>query len=195
MKLAVLASGKGTNLQAVIDAIKDGTLEEASISWVVSDNPSAGAIERANRSGINVILVKKHKMTEVLRPVFEEVDLVILAGFLKIIPDELLNIKPIINIHPSLLPLFGGKGMFGVKVQEEVINSGMKVTGPTVHLVTGDIDGGPIVMQKCMEVRDDDTPSTLQERIHELEHEILIESIKRISKRKYKIMGRKVVFS
>lgn len=195
MKLAVLASGNGTNLQAIIDAVKDGILEGVSISYVISDNPAAGALDRAKKNDIRTVVIKKGEIVSVLEPIFREVDLIVLAGFLKIIPDELLNIKPIINIHPSLLPLFGGRGMYGLRVHDEVIRSGMKVTGPTVHLVTADVDGGPIIMQKCMEVRDDDTPASLQERIHVLEHEILVESIKRMSKQSYKIIGRKIIFS
>ena len=120
--------------------------------------------------------------------------MVVLAGFLWIIPDVLLHSKPVINVHPSLLPLFGGKGMYGTRVGEAVLASGMKVSGPTVHLVTNDIDGGPIIMQRCLEVRDDDTPESLLERTHPLEHQILVESIKRMSEKKYKIVGKRVTF-
>jgi phosphoribosylglycinamide formyltransferase-1 len=194
MKLAVLASGNGTNLQAIIDAIKDGTLQGTSISYVVSDHPDSGAIGRAQKNNITTVIVRKGNMVGLLKPIFEEVDLVVLAGFLKILPMELLGIRPIINIHPSLLPFFGGKGMYGLNVHEEVLKSGMKVTGATVHFVTEDIDGGPIIMQKCMQVEDHDTPESLQERIHHVEHEILIQCIRELRNKNYKIVGKRVIF-
>jgi phosphoribosylglycinamide formyltransferase-1 len=194
MKLAVLVSGNGTNLQSIIDAIKDGYLSGVEISHVISSNPDAYALIRAKKEGIHTLVISKRDMISVLKPIFDGVDLVVLAGFLWIIPEALLNIKPIINVHPSLLPCFGGKGMYGTKVSEAIINSGMRVSGPTVHLVTGDIDGGPIIMQKALEVRDDDTPESLLERTHPLEHKILVEAIKAMKERKYKIEGRKVIF-
>jgi phosphoribosylglycinamide formyltransferase-1 len=178
MKLAVLVSGNGTNLQSIIDAIKGGYLSGVEISYVISSNPDAYALVRAKKEGIHTLVISKREMISVLRPIFNEVDLVVLAGFLWIIPEALLNIRPIINVHPSLLPFFGGKGMYGTKVSEAIINSGMKVSGTTVHMVTGDIDGGPIIMQRALEVRDDDTPESLLERTHPLEHKILVEAIK-----------------
>ncbi len=195
MKLAVMVSGKGTNLQAIIDAIKQGYLTGTEISFVICNKPEALAVQRAETSHIPVILVNKKEMVAVLRPIFSQVDLVVLAGFLLIIPDELLGIKPIINVHPALLPFFGGKGMYGERVAEETIRSGMKVAGATVHFVTGDIDGGPIIMQKSLEVRDDDTPEILLERMHPIEHQILVESIKLLKEKKYEIRGKRAVFS
>ncbi len=195
MKLAVLVSGNGTNLQSIIDAIASGYIPGVSISWVISSNPEAYALKRAENSGIPTRVIQKKEMVSALRPIFEEVDLVVLAGFLWIIPEVLLTIKPVINVHPSLLPLFGGKGMYGTRVSEAIINSGMKVAGPTVHLVTSDIDGGPIIIQKCIEVREDDTPGSLLERMHPLEHQILVEAIKQMSEKKYKIERKRVIFS
>ncbi|MCL4446853.1 MAG: phosphoribosylglycinamide formyltransferase [Thermoplasmatales archaeon] len=194
MKLAVLVSGNGTNLQSIIDAIKDGYISQVRISYVISSNPDAYALKRAEESGIPTKIIAKKNMVGELKPIFDEVDMVVLAGFLWIIPDVLLHSKPVINVHPSLLPLFGGKGMYGTRVGEAVLASGMKVSGPTVHLVTNDIDGGPIIMQRCLEVRDDDTPESLLERTHPLEHQILVESIKRMSEKKYKIVGKRVTF-
>lgn len=194
MRLAVLVSGNGTNLQAIIDAIKEDQLKGVNIEYVVSSNSEAYALTRAIQNGISAMVVKKEEMTSVLEPIFREVDLIVLAGFLWIIPEKLLEMKPIINVHPSLLPLFGGKGMYGNRVSRAVIESGMKISGPTVHLVTKDIDGGPIVMQRCMAVRDDDTPESLLLRTHPIEHEILVESIKLFSEKKYKIDGKKVIF-
>ena len=195
MKLAVLVSGNGTNLQSIIDSVDDGYLPKVQISYVVSSNPEAYALKRAEKKNINTIVVQKKDIISILKPIFEEVDLIVLAGFLWILPDELLNIQPIINVHPSLLPLFGGKGMYGTKVSSAILNSGMKVSGPTVHLVTNDIDGGPIILQKCLEVRDDDTPESLLERTHPLEHQILIEAIKLMSEKEYKIERKRVIFS
>ena len=194
MKLAVLVSGNGTNLQSIIDAIREGYISGVSISYVVSSSPDAYALKRAEQNGIRSVTVEKKRMVEFLRPIFEEVDLIVLAGFLWIIPEVLLSIKPIINVHPSLLPLFGGKGMYGTKVTEAALNSGMRISGSTVHLVTNDIDGGPIIMQRCLEVRDDDTPESLLERTHPLEHQILVEVIKQMSEKKYKIVGKRVIF-
>ena len=195
MKLAVLVSGNGTNLQSIIDSVDDGYLPKVQISYVVSSNPEAYALKRAEKKNINTIVVQKKDIISILKPIFEEVDLIVLAGFLWILPDELLNIRPIINVHPSLLPLFGGRGMYGTKVSGAILNSGMKVSGPTVHLVTNDIDGGPIILQKCLEVRDDDTPESLLERTHPLEHQILIEAIKLMSEKEYKIERKRVIFS
>ncbi len=195
MKLAVLVSGNGTNLQSIIDSVDDGYLPKVQISCVVSSNPEAYALKRAEKKNINTIVIQKKDIISILKPIFEEVDLIVLAGFLWILPDELLNIRPIINVHPSLLPLFGGKGMYGTKVSGAILNSGMKVSGPTVHLVTNDIDGGPIILQKCLEVRDDDTPESLLERTHPLEHQILIEAIKLMSEKEYKIERKRVIFS
>ncbi len=195
MKLAVLVSGNGTNLQSIIDSVDDGYLPKVQISYVVSSNPEAYALKRAEKKNINTIVIQKKDIISILKPIFEEVDLIVLAGFLWILPDELLDIRPIINVHPSLLPLFGGKGMYGTKVSSAILNSGMKVSGPTVHLVTNDIDGGPIILQKCLEVRDDDTPESLLERTHPLEHQILIEAIKLMSEKEYKIERKRVIFS
>ncbi len=195
MKLAVLASGEGTNLQAIIDSINIGYLKNVTISYVVSDKADARAVKRAKDNNITVIIINKKDMVDKLRIVFREVDLVVLAGFLKIIPPELIGEKLIINLHPSLLPLFGGKGMYGLKVHEEVIKSGMKVSGCTVHIVTESIDNGPIIIQKCIDVRDDDTPESLQERIHELEHEAMVEAIKKLGENNYKIVNNKIIFN
>ena len=194
MRLAVLVSGNGTNLQSIIDAIRERYIPKVEISFVVSSNSDAYALKRAEENGLRTVVVAKKELVSVLKPIFERVDLVVLAGFLWIIPDELLKIKPIINVHPSLLPLFGGKGMYGTRVSGAIIASGMRISGSTVHLVTNDIDGGPIIMQKCMEVRDDDTPESLLERTHPLEHQILVEAIKQMSEKKYKIVGKRVIF-
>ncbi len=194
MRLAVLASGEGTNLQAIIDSIKSGYLKNISIEYVVSDKINSKALKRANDNNIRTLVINNNNFVQKMEEVFNEVDLVVLAGFLKIIPKELIGKKIMINLHPSLLPLFGGKGMFGLRVHEEVLKSGMKVSGCTVHIVTEEVDGGPIILQKCLEIRDDDTPETLQERIHELEHKAIVEAIKLLNDNKYNILKNKVIF-
>ncbi len=194
MRLAVLASGEGTNLQAIIDSIKSGYLKNISIEYVVSDKINSKALKRANDNNIRTLVINNDNFVQKMEEVFNEVDLVVLAGFLKIIPKELIGKKIMINLHPSLLPLFGGKGMYGLRVHEEVLKSGMKVSGCTVHIVTEEVDGGPIILQKCLEIRDDDTPETLQERIHELEHKAIVEAIKLLNENKYNILNNKVIF-
>ncbi len=194
MRLAVLASGEGTNLQAIIDSIKSGYLKNISIEYVVSDKINSKALKRANDNNIRTLVINNNNFVQKMEEVFNEVDLVVLAGFLKIIPKELIGKKIMINLHPSLLPLFGGKGMYGLRVHEEVLKSGMKVSGCTVHIVTEEVDGGPIILQKCLEIRDDDTPETLQERIHELEHKAIVEAIKLLNDNKYNILKNKVIF-
>ncbi len=194
MKLAVLASGEGTNLQAIIDAIKDGTLKNVSIEYVISDNPNANALVRAKRSGIRQIIIDKSNMVNVLDSHFDAVDLIVLAGFMKILPSKLVVDRKIINIHPSLLPLFGGKGMFGLRVHKAVLESGMKVSGATVHFVTENVDAGPIIIQECVPVDSLDTPETLQEKVHVVEHKILVKAIQILQKGKYRIEGNKVIY-
>ncbi|MEM0128028.1 MAG: phosphoribosylglycinamide formyltransferase [Thermoplasmatales archaeon] len=194
MQLAVLVSGEGTNLQAIIDAIENRSLNNVSILKVVSSNPSVRALRRAESHGIKTMVISKDKMIEQLTPVFMNVDLVVLAGFLWILPAGLIGIRPILNVHPSLLPLFGGKGMYGERVTAQVLNSGMKVTGVTVHLVTEDVDAGPIVLQRCIKVDGDETPSSLLEKMHPIEHELLVKAIKLFSEKKYKIVGKRVLF-
>ncbi len=194
MKLAVLVSGEGTNLQAIIDAINSKVLKDVTIEYVISDNPEANALNRARKNGIHTILITKGNMKEILERHFELVDLIVLAGFMKILPPELIGDHKIINVHPSLLPLFGGRGMFGLRVHRAVINSGMKVSGATVHFVTEDVDAGPIIMQECVQVTPHETPESLQEKVHEVEHRILVKSIEIIKQGQYKIEGKRVIY-
>ena len=192
--MAVLVSGEGTNLQAIIDAIDSGAIRGVTVDCVASSRPEAHAVQRAKNYGIATVILKKKELTDQLLEIFRKVDLVVLAGFLWILPPEVLGVRPIINVHPSLLPLFGGKGMYGERVTEEVLKSGMKVTGVTVHLVTEDVDAGPIILQECVRINEDDTPSTLLERMHPIEHELIVKAIKLFSEKKYKIEGKRVIF-
>ncbi len=177
LKLAVLVSGGGTNLQAIIDAIDGGSITNAEISVVISNNPNAYALERAKKHGIASLCIspKQFESREAFNQAFLErlnacqVDLVVLAGFLVVLPERMIKEyrNRIINIHPSLIPSFCGKGFYGLKVHEAALARGVKLTGATVHFVDEGTDTGPIILQKAVEVAPDDTPETLQRRVME----------------------------
>ena len=170
-------SGGGTNLQAVIDAIEEGRISNARIDVVISNNKKAYALERARKHGIQAVGLSPKDFEN--RDLFNEalyqelagreIDLVVLAGCLVVIPDKIIREfeNRIINIHPSLIPSFCGKGCYGLKVHEQALQRGVKISGATVHFVDEGTDTGPIIMQKAVEVRDDDTPEVLQRRIME----------------------------
>ena len=175
--IAVLVSGGGTNLQALIDAQNSGIINSGEIKLVVANNSKAYALERAKNAGINTSVVLKSQCgsqeafeTELIR-VLEEAntDLIVLAGFMSILSAEFTNHfkDRIINVHPSLIPSFCGKGFYGLKVHEAALAYGVKVSGATVHFVNEIPDGGKIIMQKAVEIRDGDTPEILQKRIME----------------------------
>ena len=177
IKLAVCVSGGGTNLQAIIDAIDSGRITNARIEVVISNNANAYALERADRNGIKNICIspKNFDTREAFNDAFLKeldsynVDLVVLAGFLVVIPPEMIKKyrNRIINIHPSLIPSFCGTGYYGLKVHEGVLSRGVKVTGATCHFVDEGTDTGPIILQKAVEVEQDDTPEVLQRRVME----------------------------
>ncbi len=177
LKLAVCVSGGGTNLQAIIDAIDNGAVSNAKIEVVISNNPNAYALERAAKHGIPAVCVspKEFESRERFNQAFMEkldaygVDLVVLAGFLVVVPEQIIEKyrSRIINIHPSLIPSFCGKGYYGLKVHEGVLARGVKVTGATVHFVDEGTDTGPIILQKAVEVLEGDTPEILQKRVME----------------------------
>ncbi len=177
LKLAVLVSGGGTNLQAIMDAMDHGTITNAEIEVVISNNANAYALERAAKKGIKseCISPKTFDSREEFNRVFLErlnsyhVDLVVLAGFLVILPPKMIEeyTNRIINIHPSLIPSFCGTGFYGLKVHEGVLNRGVKVTGATVHFVDSGTDTGPILLQKPVMVEQGDTPEILQRRVME----------------------------
>ena len=174
-RITVLVSGGGTNLQALIDAQREGTLHDGEISMVISSSPKAYALDRARQAGIPGIVVEPgsyptHSDFDAnLKPALDErrTDLVVLAGYISILGPEVLGAykNRILNVHPSLLPAFSGKGMYGLKVHEAAIERGVKITGATVHLVNEVVDGGQIVLQKSVEVLPDDTPEVLQKRV------------------------------
>ena len=174
LRLAVLVSGGGTNLQAILDAIDEETITNAEVSVVISNNAGAYALERAKKKGIDAVCLSPKTFAS--RETFNEallaklqsynVDLVVLAGCLVVIPQSIVDAYPnkIINIHPSLIPSFCGTGYYGLKVHEGVLSRGVKVTGATVHFVDGGTDTGPIILQKAVEVHEGDTPKALQQR-------------------------------
>ena len=177
LKLAVLVSGGGTNLQAIIDAIDAGTITNAMIDVVISNNANAYALERAKDHGIEGMCIspKSYESREQFNDALTQtivdrgIDLVVLAGYLVIIPPQLIAAyrNRIINIHPSLIPSFCGTGYYGLKVHEAALARGVKVTGATCHFVDEGTDTGPIILQKAVEILPDDTPKSLQQRVME----------------------------
>ncbi|MBU3181948.1 phosphoribosylglycinamide formyltransferase [Clostridium psychrophilum] len=199
LKIAVLVSGSGSNLQAIIDNIESGYLN-CSIEAVISDKKDAYGIDRAKSKNIKTYILDrkqygKNISGEILKILDGKVDLVVLAGFLSILQGELLHVfkNKIINIHPSLIPSFCGGGMYGIKVHEKAIEYGVKVSGCTVHFVDEGTDSGPIIIQKVVSVYCTDTASDLQLRILDQEHIALSEAIKYISEGIIRIKGRKVL--
>ncbi len=177
LKVAVLVSGGGTNLQAILDAIDNGTITNAKVEVVISNNKNAYALERAKNHGIEALCIspKEYETRDAFNKAFLEKldsyqpDLIVLAGFLVVIPKQMIEKyrNRIINIHPSLIPSFCGTGYYGLKVHEGVLSRGVKVTGATVHFVDEGTDTGPIILQKAVEVEQDDTPESLQRRVME----------------------------
>lgn len=177
LRIGVLVSGGGTNLQAILDRIDDGSITNAKVEVVISNNRNAYALERARNHGIDAVCIspKEYETREefneaFLRKVDEfQLDLIVLAGFLVTIPAAMTRAykNRIINIHPSLIPSFCGVGYYGLKVHEAALQRGVKVTGATVHYVDEGVDSGPIILQKAVEVKDGDTPEVLQRRVME----------------------------
>ena len=177
VKIAVLVSGGGTNLQALLDSQKSGVIKNGEISLVISNNANAYALERAKNFGVKTEVVLKKQLGS--QQAFEEriieiltqnnIDLIVLAGFMSILSEDFTKRYPerIINVHPSLIPSFCGKGYYGLKVHEEALKKGVKVTGATVHFVNEIPDGGKIIMQKAVNIRKNDTAETLQRYVME----------------------------
>ena len=198
LRIAVLVSGGGTNLQAIIDAIAAGKITDTEIAAVISNNRNAYALERAKQAGIKDIVVSpkdfetRDVFNENLLKILQEVnpDLIVLAGYLVVIPEIVIDAfeNRIINIHPSLIPAFCGTGYYGLKVHEAALKRGVKVVGATVHFVDKGTDTGPIIMQKAVAVQNGDTPKVLQQRVMEqAEWNILPAAIDKIPHGKVRI--------
>jgi phosphoribosylglycinamide formyltransferase-1 len=196
MNIAVLCSGSGTNLQAIIDNVRSGYIP-AKIALVVSDNKDAYALERARKAGIETLVLNKKDFKsredfdkEIVKNLrAKSVSLVVLAGFMRLLSNYFIKEykNRILNIHPALLPSF--KGTHGIK---DALEYGVKVTGPTVHFVDEELDHGPIILQRPVEVKDDDTEDTLLERVHKEEHRIYPEAVKLFAEGRIKVEGRRV---
>lgn len=202
MNIAVLVSGGGTNLQALIDAEKRGEIKNGKITCVISSNPDAYALERAKNNGIETVVVPKKDYPDrseytaaVTNALVEaKADLVVYAGFMIILDSQIVKAFPnkMMNVHPALIPSFCGKGFYGLRVHEAVLASGAKLTGATVHFVTEDCDAGPIIAQKAVPVLNGDTPETLQRRVmEECEWKILPEAVSLFCQGRIKINGNK----
>lgn len=202
-KIAVLVSGGGTNLQALIDAEARGELGGGVISLVISSKPDVYALERAKNNGISsaVLSRKSYDSIEAYSKALADalvsarIDLVVLAGFLTIIDEQVYEAFPnrILNVHPALIPSFCGKGFYGLRVHEAALEKGVKVSGATVHIVTPECDAGPIVLQRAVEVKEGDTPEILQKRImEEAEWKILPEAVRLFCEDRITVVDNKV---
>ena len=203
VKIGVLVSGGGTNLQALIDAEKRGELGSGKISLVIASKPGVYALERAANNNIPATVLWRKEYSDIAaysKALVDElkrngIELVVLAGFLTIIDEQVYEAYPnkILNVHPALIPSFCGKGFYGLYVHEAALEKGVKVSGATVHIVTPECDAGPIVLQKAVAVLDGDTPETLQRRImEEAEWKILPEAVRLLADGKVRVENNKV---
>lgn len=202
MNIVMLVSGGGTNLQALIDAQKRGEIKNGRITCVISSKPGAYALERAEKNGIATRVIPRkdyddiHTYTKAVKDALleEKADLVVYAGFMIILDSQVVEAfaGKMMNVHPALIPSFCGKGFYGLRVHEAVLQSGVKLTGATVHFVTEDCDAGPIIAQKAIPVHDDDTPESLQKRVMEqCEWKILPQAVSLFCQGRIKIIGNK----
>ncbi len=200
--IVVLVSGGGTNLQALIDAEKSGLINNGKITCVVSSNPEAYALKRASDNDISTDIIRRkdfktfeeydEKLTALL--ISKNADLIVLAGFMTILGKKVISAfkNRIINIHPALIPSFCGEGFYGLKVHEKALEKGVKLTGATAHFVNEICDGGPIIIQKAVEIKNGDTPEVLQKRVmEEAEWKILPKAVSLFCEDKIKIIGNK----
>lgn len=206
LRICVLVSGGGTNLQAIIDAIESGKITNSEIAAVISNNKNAYALERARENGIDSLCISPkdyNDRSQFNKALISKLDeygpgLIVLAGCMVVLPAELIQKyrNKIINIHPSLIPSFCGKGFYGLHVHEKVLERGVKITGATVHFVDEGTDTGPIIIQKAVEIMEDDTPETLQKRVMEnAEWKIMPEAINLIANGRVSVVDGKVKIS
>jgi phosphoribosylglycinamide formyltransferase-1 len=206
VKIGALVSGGGTNLQAIMDYLDNNKDVDAKVCAVVSNKSGAYALERAESRGIETAVISKKDYTE--KGAFEDalidyfksrdIDLIVLAGFMVILDEKFINAfeNRIINIHPALIPSFCGEGYYGLKVHEAALAKGVKLTGATVHFVSAEADAGPIIIQKAVEIKDDDTPEVLQRRVMEqAEWKIFPEAVRLFSEGRLRVEGNKVRIS
>ena len=204
LRVAVMVSGGGTNLQAIIDGVKDGTITNTEIAAVISNNAGAYALTRAKDNGIAAYCVSpkdyatRDEFNKALIGTIDSynLDLIVLAGFLVVLPEELINKyrNRIINIHPSLIPSFCGNGFYGLHVHEKALERGVKITGATVHFVDEGTDTGPIIYQKAVDILPGDTPEVLQKRVMEqAEWKILPHAIDLIANGKVEVEGQRTI--
>lgn len=204
VNIGVLISGRGTNLQGIIDNIHNGKID-GNIKLVISNRKDAYGLIRAKKAGIETLYLDRGKFSteeEYNRRIMEEfinrdVELVVLAGYLRVLSKEFVREyeNRIINIHPSLIPSFCGKGCYGERVHEMVLERGVKVTGVTVHFVDEGTDTGPIILQKAVVVKDDDTVESLKKRVLQVEHQLLPKAIELYCQKRISIQGRKVIIN
>lgn len=185
-RVAVLISGGGTNLQAIIDRLAAGELPHVELALVASSRKNAGGLDRAERAGIKHVYIGKEKFEEELIKLLDEheIDIIVLAGFLKILSSDFVSRYPdrIINVHPSLIPSFCGDGFYGLRVHEAALSYGVKVTGATVHFVNEVTDGGKIIAQRAVDIKDGDTPEILQRRVmEEAEWKLLPAAVEKVA--------------
>ena len=206
MNIVVLVSGGGTNLQQLINAQKENRLGVGKITCVISSKPDVYALQRAKDNGIKGVVLERKKFQDIASYslamknllIEEKADLVVYAGFLTILDETVCNAFPnrMMNVHPALIPSFCGKGYYGLKVHEAVLEKGVKLTGATVHFVTEECDGGPIILQKAVEVKNGDTPEILQQRVMEqAEWVILPEAVRLFCEGKITVRDGKTVIS
>ena len=185
MKIGILISGRGSNMVALVDAVKSGDIPESTVAVVISDKPNAAGLEKARERGVETLVIERGgrsreehdaEMIEELRK--RGVELVCLAGYMRLLSKDFIHAfeNRIVNIHPSLLPAFPG-----LNVQQQAIDHGVKISGCTVHFVNEDLDAGPIILQRAVEVKDDDTAETLAARILEQEHGAYVEAVRRLA--------------
>jgi phosphoribosylglycinamide formyltransferase-1 len=205
LNIAVFASGKGSNFQAILDAIKAGKIPNARIALVISNNSSAGALEIARNNGIPALHVSRQQFGSdetfnkaLLQKLTDaKVNFVVLAGYMKMLDSSIIGQfkNRIVNIHPALLPKFGGKGMYGIHVHEAVIANKERMSGATVHLVDEEYDRGPIVLQRTVEVAPNDTPESLAAKVLEIEHQLYPEAVRLFAEGRVKVNGHNVTIA
>ena len=198
MKIGILISGRGSNMTAIVEAVKNGLIPDSEVVAVISDKKSAEGVQKAKERGVETVVITRNGRTRedhdaliIAELKKRNVELVCLAGYMRLLSCDFVRAFPnrVLNIHPSLLPSFKG-----LDAQRQAIEYGVRVSGCTVHLVDEDLDHGAIVAQKVVEVKDDDTTETLSARILEYEHALYVEAVRRIVEGNYEIVGRRVVF-